>query len=249
MINLSQAIRKFQSKDRELTDGYLPKIFHPGFWSTRLIRQAVERAVPYAQGDLLDAGCGLKPYEASFRGQVSWHCGMDYSAESGYRGNRADIYGDLAHLPFVSESFSTILCTEVLEHVPNPQQVVTECFRILRPNGVVLCTAPFVYPIHDEHDYFRYSPKGLRSLFESQGFDIVTVRPLGGTATTLALLINIYLHDICFIWNKWLYPLGLIIRPIIWLVVAMINTLGGLVHWVLPSTHLSFNHFLVARKK
>jgi SAM-dependent methyltransferase len=244
-----KAVKDFRHKDRVFTDRYLRgTMIHPEYWGARFIRKAVASSAAFASGALLEAGCGHKPYEDYFRGQVSLYCGMDYNAESGYRGNRADVYGDVARLPFRAEGFSTILCTEVLEHVPNPHAVVAELFCGLRPGGVLICTAPFVFPVHDEHDYFRYTSKGLKVLLEAGGFEVISQEPLGGSGRSLAMMSNIYIHDLCFYWTPWFYPLGVLIRPVIWLVIALINVLGGVVDRLVPSHHLSFNHLVTARK-
>jgi hypothetical protein len=64
----------------------------------------------------------------------------------------------------------------------------------------------------------------------------------------LALLTNIYLIEIGFFWTKWLYPVGIVLRPALWALAAIINLLGGLADLLLPSKHLAFNHISIARK-
>lgn len=247
--SLLETFRKIQAKDIVLTDKYLSRTpFHPGYWVRVRLDRAVESHAAQAHGVLLDVGCGAKPYEKTFTPYVDKYLGLEYSPESGYRGNKADLCGDAGLLPLADESVDTILCTEVMEHVPNPEKTIEEFARVLRPGGIVITTAPFVYPIHDEYDFFRYSPQGLATIMKRHGLTIEEIKPLSGTAVTLAVMFNLYWYDVGFIWTKWLYPLGLILRPLLWLLCFVVNLLGGLFEMVLPSSHLSFNHLTIAKK-
>lgn len=79
-----------------------------------------------------------------------------------------DITGDLQDLAgWVPESLDAIICTEVLEHVEDPMQAVREMHRVLRPGGVLLASAPFLWPWHgtaDYHDYWRFTHEGWARL-------------------------------------------------------------------------------------
>lgn len=221
---------------------------HPGFWVRRRLSAAIGGASGKAHGVLLDVGCGLKPYAAAFRPHISRYIGMEYSSDAGYRGNAADVYGDAAAVPIAASSVDTVLCTEVLEHVPDPDAVVREIARVLKPGGIVICTAPFVYPVHDAYDFFRYSPGTVATLMRRHGLVVDSERPLSGTALTLAILFNLYWFEIGFIWTKWLYLVGLILRPLLWMAAALVNGLGRLFELVVPSTHLSFNHLTIGHQ-
>ncbi len=78
-----------------------------------------------------------------------------------------DVKGDLLNLPFEDESIGTIFCTEVLEHVTDPFRAVREMHRVLRPEGSLLITSPFLWPWHgtDQYnDYWRFTHQGWRLL-------------------------------------------------------------------------------------
>lgn len=241
---------KIQRNDIIWTDKYLsPVPFHPGYWVRKRLNSAIRNHANLAHGVLLDIGCGAKPYEKFFEPFVDEYLGLEYSPESGYRENRADFCGDAAFLPLADESVDTVLCTEVMEHIPNPEKTIAEFARVLRTGGVVIATAPFVYPVHDAYDFFRYSPDGLKVIMERHGLAVDTVKPLSGTAVTLAAMFNEYWYDIGFIWTKWLYPIGLALRPLLWLFCLIVNLLGGLFEVIVPSNHMSFNHLTIATKK
>ena len=73
---------------------------------------------------------------------------------------------DIHHLPYQGNSFDFLILDQVLEHVEKPWIAVEEVFRVLKPGGICIATAPFLYGYHPSpKDYFRYTPDGWRSLF------------------------------------------------------------------------------------
>ena len=246
---MPEIVKKLQQKDIYLTDNYLARTpFHQSFWVLTRIDKALKSQAVRTGGNLIDIGCGAKPHERLFTPYVDNYFGLEYSPDSGYRGNRADIAADAGNLPFDDESFETVLCTEVLEHIADPEKVIAEIARIVKPGGMVITTAPFVYPKHDKFDYFRYTSDGLAAMMKRNGLEIEEVRALSGTGLTLAVMINIYVFDIGFLWKKWLYPIGVVLRPVIWILILIINLIGWLMDYIIPSDHMAFNHLTVARK-
>lgn len=92
-----------------------------------------------------------------------------------------DIVGDIQNLPFEDNSQEAIVCLSVLEHVENPIKAATELYRTLRPGGLCLVYAPFLYYYHAEKgyygDYWRFTEDGLRFIFKPfKIFEISHVR-------------------------------------------------------------------------
>lgn len=115
-----------------------------------------------------------------------------------------DVCTDACMLPFADDSFDLVICCEVLEHVREPSSASREIFRVLRPNGKLVLTAPFVYPIHERpHDYFRFTKFGLRMLFE--GFSSVEVNGRLNWGETCSLLIYRLLYE----YEPWIRVLAL----------------------------------------
>lgn len=81
-------------------------------------------------------------------------------------------------LPFPDASFDTVVCTEMLEHDPNPWLTLPEIARVLRPGGVVILTARGIgYPLHGfPDDYWRFTESSFRHLFELAGLRVVETR-------------------------------------------------------------------------
>ena len=241
---------RINDRDAQLTDQYLGGTpLHCGFWVGRRLRSAIERAANlHGRGKLLDIGCGMKPYGASFTDRVTSYFGIEHSRRAGYRGHRADLCGDAARLPIADDSVDTVLCTEVLEHVPHPDLVFCEIARVLKPGGLLLLTAPFVFPVHDPHDYLRFTAGGLRDLTRRNHLETVELNVLSYPLMTVSIMLSIILHDLCFLRNRYLYPLSLPIRPIPWLLVALLNFIGWAGEGLCRVENFSFNHLLVARK-
>jgi SAM-dependent methyltransferase len=100
----------------------------------------------------------------------------DASSRFAYE-NRDCTHFDGRQIPFQSETFDAILCTEVLEHVLDYQTLVNEMHRVLRPGGIILVTVPWSARWHYiPYDYFRYSPSALRSIFTEFESIVVTAR-------------------------------------------------------------------------
>lgn len=84
---------------------------------------------------------------------------------------RPHIQADAARLPFSTATFGAIICTEVLEHVPDPQIVLHEAARVLRPGGILLITVPFLFGIHaDPYDFGRYTDHYWSQTLKATGF-------------------------------------------------------------------------------
>jgi SAM-dependent methyltransferase len=101
----------------------------------------------------------------------------------------AAIVGDAHWLPFADECLDMILSTEVLEHTLEPQRIVDEIRRVLRPGGRVLLTTRFIFPLHDvPGDYYRFTNYALSHLF--RGWSSVQVDAEATTLETVGILLH-----------------------------------------------------------
>jgi SAM-dependent methyltransferase len=166
-------------------------------WSLTI--DSLERVAPHARGRLLDVGCGQKPYEHIFRPFLREYVGIErkdtfaltHASESG---PRPDVLYDGDRLPFDDGSFDTVLNVQVLEHTPRPLELVKEMSRVLKDDGRLILSAPFQFRLHEEpHDYFRYSPHGLRVLCREAGLEIVEIYPMGSLWSVIGHKLNSYL--------------------------------------------------------
>ena len=242
--------RRLHAADTRLYDRWFSGTpFHAAYWPYRRVRAVLSSRAENARGIMLDLGCGMKPYEAIFAPFVRKHIGLDYSPTSGYRGNRADVWGDAGAIPLQDASVDTVLTISLLEHVVDPDAVIAEISRILRPGGTVIATAPFMFPVHAQADYFRFTAAGWAVLVRRHGLTVVEQPPLTGSGLTLAILFNIYWFESGFLGTKWLYPLSIPFRPLLLLGVCWVNALGWMLERALPSSLMALDHLTIARKE
>src|SRR5688500_11085311 len=126
--------------------------------SAKITRVTLDRFVQAhaSAARTLDIGAQTGPYAAWFPNRLP----IDLVARPGIQ-----VVTDAQRLAFRDGSFEVVLCTEVLEHIPEPQQAIDEMFRVLAPGGKLVLTTRFLFPIHDApHDYFRFTKYGLRYL-------------------------------------------------------------------------------------
>lgn len=95
---------------------------------------------------VLDAGCGtghfsrvLSDWGAEL---VSVDVGEGLLSEVGKKCRTRAVKADVLKLPFPEGSFDLVLCTEVIEHTPDPRAAVAELCRVLAPKGLLLLTVP-----------------------------------------------------------------------------------------------------------
>ena len=135
---------------------------------------------------VLDVGAGSCPYREFFS-----HCvykTQDFSQLEPNQlrhGNygKIDYICDARHIPVSDGVFDVVLCTEMLEHVPEPTEVIAEFARILKPGGRLILTAPLGSGIHQEpyHYYGGYTPYWYEKFLPAHGFTRFSVQANAGS--------------------------------------------------------------------
>lgn len=205
---------------------------------------AIRKHTLKLEGDLLDFGCGSKPYKSFFKNTKSY-IGVDYKIEGREERQReVDVFYDGKNIPFEDKKFDSILCTEVLEHVFNVEELLKEFNRILKVGGKALITTPFMWEEHEvPYDYARYTTPALLSLYKKHGFDIVENSRTGDYIKIL------FQFQINYIKN--ILPGNKIIRQIILVpFVFLLNLLGTIFSAILPKEQTAyFNNVFLLEKK
>lgn len=217
---------------------------NPFYFARSRLNAAVVDLAPVLQGDLLDVGCGTKPYEKLFT-NINSYTGLEIDSESSRKRGIADYFYEGQSFPFSDESYDALLCNQVLEHVFNPDVFLGEINRVLKPGGKLLLTVPFVWDEHEQpYDYARYSSFGLFALLEKSGFKVLQHKKLGADATILFQLTNAYLFKITLHRNKWA---RLFFTTT---VMALVNILGIIAGKLLPKNpDLFLDHIILVEKK
>lgn len=144
-------------------------------------------------GKLLDAGCGEKPYKLIYDEMVEEQIGCDVET-CVHNKESVDVIASLDNLPFTEDSFDTILCSNVLEHVENVEKAFQELERVLNVDGRLILSAPFLYPVHEApYDFQRFTLYGLKANLKKYNLEIETILPWGGVGLMLAVYINLFL--------------------------------------------------------
>lgn len=177
-----------------------PKIlgifFNPFYFARKnLYKNISELSINIVGNNLLDVGCGTKPYKNLFK--VSQYDGLEYSQEQYGRKNNAEYVYDGHRFPFENETYENVISNEVLEHVFNPDEFLSEINRVLKMNGNLLLTVPFVWDEHEQpYDFARYTSFAIKFLFEKYGFEIIEYRKSCNDLGVIFQLINDYIWKI-----------------------------------------------------
>lgn len=144
------------------------------------------------RGALYDLGAGESPYKNFFLEHADFYVAVDWAGS--LHQTRADIIADLnAALPITDSVADTVVSLSVLEHLREPQTMLDEAFRILKPGGHLILQVPWQWWIHEApHDYFRYTPYGLQYLLGKSGFIDIKVEAQAGFFTMLIMKLNYF---------------------------------------------------------
>jgi SAM-dependent methyltransferase len=154
----------------------------------RFLSRAGEAVQP---GQLvLDAGSGRAPYRDLFA--HARYETADFMAVKGKIYTEQDYVCDLATIPVEDARFDHVVLTQVLEHIPEPREVLAELHRVLKPGGTLWLTAPLFYAEHEKpYDFYRYTQFGLRHLLERAGFSVSEVEWMEGYLGTLSYQLRV----------------------------------------------------------
>jgi SAM-dependent methyltransferase len=202
------------------TQGYgwigrrLPRFIYQYIWYFEAkIKEEVDRlAVGLPHGSrVLDAGAGEGQYRHHFAS--SRYVGADLGiGDAAWNYRLLDVLCDLCFLPFRDATFDACLNIVTLEHVRQPDRVLHEIGRTLRPGGVLLLVVPQDWQVHQSpHDYFRYTRHGVRHLLEQAGFHEIAIEPGGGY---FRLMGRRMLNGLEFFPGLWKLPAALVLLPL-----------------------------------
>jgi SAM-dependent methyltransferase len=183
---------KHRSRQRHL------RIWNSDYLVNKYLWPNVERAIRDAKDSVatscplvLDVGCGHKPYRECF-GPVQY-LGMDRTSED----SSPDFLGDACHIPIRTETMDIVFATQVIEHVPKPQEMLKELKRVLKPKGILILSGPMFWPLHEEpYDFYRFTKYGFARLLGDVGFSRWEIREDGGDWAQVALALCLKLDSL-----------------------------------------------------
>jgi SAM-dependent methyltransferase len=195
---------------------------------------AIEKTVKQILDDIeqsepvvLDVGCGNKPYIDLF-GNCKY-IGVDRNCE----GATPDVIGTADSIPFDDCFADIVFSTQVIEHVPDHHAMLKECYRVLKPGGIIILTGPFCWPLHEEpYDFYRFSKYGFNTIFSKAGFTEIQITPDSGDWAQIFQSINLNL------------PVKRVMIPF----VGMFNVIGVILDKLDYSNKSPLNYIVTAKK-
>ena len=185
--------------------------------------RALRRAAgEHLHGRLLDAGAGRMAYRDMLREVCERYESLDQSPADGI-----DHVADLQHTGLPDAQYDSVFCSQVLQHLPEPELAVREIARVLKPGGRAVISVPHLVWLHNEpHDYWRFTPHGMRHLLEKAGLRVVSTEPVGGLVCFLAYAPSTL--GLALLWPvRPLFRLGLLLNRLFIRLALAVDRLAG----------------------
>ncbi|MEA4812716.1 MAG: class I SAM-dependent methyltransferase [Anaerolineaceae bacterium] len=171
------------------------------------------------EGYLLDIGSANALYKSELDAQKYKTFFLDIK----YFPKANDVQGDVHALPFNDESFNSVLCLQLFEHLSMPFIAIKEVSRVLKKDGILILSVPHLSRLHEiPNDYYRYTEYGLKQLLEQEKLQIMDSQVTGGLLLFLG-----HQYSLIFLLSLWKIRFArpllvwinryFIIKPLLWL--------------------------------
>jgi SAM-dependent methyltransferase len=173
--------------NREGRERLYPSLTNPSWLVLRRRREIFREWLARVDGDeldVLDVGGRIQPYRPLLEGKVRRYVAVDLR-----RTPLVNVVGRGEQTPFAEGQFNLVICTQVLEYIPEPAAAIAEIHRVLKPGGVLLLSVPAVFPRDSDHDRWRFLPESLRYLLRS--FSDVELVAEGSSIAGLFRTVNV----------------------------------------------------------
>jgi SAM-dependent methyltransferase len=196
---------------RQGRDRLFPPLTNPNWLVLRQRRMIFDRWMKNISSDhlaVLDVGGRIQPYRPLITERVQRYVAIDIRSTP-----LVSVVARGEQLPLRDSQFNLVICTQMLEYIAQPAQVIHEIHRVLKPGGSLLLSVPSACPMDAEEECWRFLPQGLRNLLTD--FARVEVVAEGGSVAGLFRTLNlcadmfvrypairsVYRHTLCPIVN------------------------------------------------
>jgi SAM-dependent methyltransferase len=225
-------------------NSFITILYNPFFFYRKGLYANIKKIGSSFTGSTLDFGCGTMPYKYLFE-KTANYIGLDIEVSGNHNLRKPDIIYDGKKIPLADNAIDNVFCSEVLEHVFNPNVVLTEMNRVLKPGGKLLLTCPFTIFEHETpYDYARYSSYGLTHLLKENGFEVVEFVKSGSYLSTIVQLIAAYIYFIIVKIPILKYLLFIIFITPLFLLGLLLDALPNLI----KRKDLYLNNIVLAKK-
>ena len=231
----TDAVKEFQKAGRERL---YPSITNPNWLVLRKRRELFVTWLKDIPGEnlfVLDVGGRIQPYRELLGKRCVSYVAIDFKSTP-----LVDVIGQGERLPFPDRQFDLVLCTQVLEYIPEPPLVVNEIYRTLKTGGFLMLSVPAVFPRDSDSEYWRFLPCALKRLLSS--FSSIEVVPEGNSLVGFIRTLNV-----CLVTFARPAALGSLLR---FSAVPVLNLLGASVQRFTSAgdDRFSANYSVLARK-
>lgn len=117
-----------------------------------------------------------------------------------------DIIADVHDIPLEDSSVDAVIVTGLIEHIKNPVSAVDELYRILKPNGTIFASVPFIQPYHPHPtDFQRFTIEGIEMLFNK--FETIELIKTRGSGSTISWILQEFFSILFSFNNKKAYKI------------------------------------------
>jgi SAM-dependent methyltransferase len=168
---------------------------------------------------VLDAGAGECRYAPLFKAHR--YIAIDNSVgDAAWDYSKLDVIGDLEQIPVSTDAFDAVISVVVLEHTRQPQQVVDEMARVMRPHGKLFLVVPNQWEVHQSpNDFFRFTQYGVSHLLTVSGLRILKMEPVGGF---FWLMSRRCVNALTFFQGGLKWPIFLVLTPFLGLLLPVL---------------------------
>lgn len=169
------------------------------YHARKSIKLFLDENINKYRGLFLDFGCGRMPYREYIiqNSTIEKYIGLDIENQIYQKESKPDIFWDGKRIPLDDGSIDTVMATEVFEHISDIESALSEIYRVLKPEGVLYFTVPYLWPLHDvPHDEYRYTPFSLQRHLKSVGFSNIVIKPTGGWNAALAQMLGLWIAQL-----------------------------------------------------
>ena len=209
---------------------------------------SILRAKPYISGVCADIGSGNSIYKKFILQSADKYIAVDKSDIHKHMfqtSKESFINADIKDLPFESNSIDTIILTQVLEHIDNPYETLSEISRVLKKDATLILSAPFIYQAHaTPYDYFRFSEYGLKKLLKAYHYEILEFHYQGYFGTAIMSITNGFIWTLA---SRYKTLRNTLVLPLL-LILFTLNNLIGLCLDVIKLKEFTPNFFVIAKK-
>jgi len=191
--------------------------------------------LPSGSWDVLDIGGRIQPYRPLLNGRLRTYLAVDMRSSP-----LVQVIARAEQLPLRSDQFDLVICTQVLEYVPESRAAIAEIYRVLKPGGGLLLSMPSIFPPDSEQDLWRFTPASIRLLLSS--FRDVEIQAEGSSIHGLFRTIAL--------WIAYFARPALAARMLRMTLIPFLNLTAVFLAFLIPTTNHQFaaNFSAFARK-